>query len=107
MKILTSLLAGGWAALDAGIATAQQPGGADPGFGYMPRWGGGWHPGWMFGPVLWILVLVALFVLIARAGRSVGYQYRRSNALDILAERFVRGEIDKAEFEEKRKPESR
>jgi putative membrane protein len=54
--------------------------------------------------ILVILVLVALFMRFGFWGRHYGDRYHRSGgALDILEERFARGEIDKAEFEEKRK----
>jgi putative membrane protein len=56
------------------------------------------------GPIfamLALISLVAIFVwMVDRA--SGGGQLRRS-ALDILGERFARGEIDRTEYEEKRK----
>jgi putative membrane protein len=73
---------------------------------YMYRHHHMWHGGFL-GPlliILVILVLVALFMRFGFWGRHYGDRYRRSGgALDILEERFARGEIDKAEFEEKRK----
>lgn len=73
-------------------------------------WGGGWG-GWIFGPVmmiLWIALIVAVVVLIVRwlggtAGAGAGGGAARSKtAIDILEERFARGEIDKDEFEQRR-----
>ncbi|MCL5061259.1 MAG: SHOCT domain-containing protein [Candidatus Thermoplasmatota archaeon] len=60
----------------------------------------GWGALWM---VLWwvlpILGIVALVMWIGRAdGRGQG-----KTALDILKERYARGEIDQAEFERKRR----
>ena len=56
--------------------------------------------GWMFvGPVMMLLFLAACM--------SIGYLVMRavrpSRAIDILRERFARGEIDEREFEERRR----
>ncbi len=78
---------------------------ADPGGGY-----GGYHMGmggWFFGPLMMIFVIaltVVAVVLVLRligSGSSIGSSPDRS--LDILKERFARGEIDKTEFEERRR----
>ena len=97
-----------------GLAWAQQtPGQGGYGYGYGPHmmWGGGWY-GMAFGPVLMILILAAVIITIVYLLRSLShaphhhapppYPHVRS-ALDILKERFARGEIDKAEFEERRR----
>ncbi len=66
---------------------------------------GGW---WGFGMILGVLFWVALIVLIgvviwrlleARGGRGEGGE----SALDILEERYARGEIDREEFEQKKR----
>jgi putative membrane protein len=109
-------------------AFAQQTPGAQaptqfPACGYM--WGGGWgwHPGIVLAPFVMLLALigvVALIVWLVRCmscgafhrhgmyhGRGGPCPYCGSGggraALDVLEERFARGEIDKVEFEEKRK----
>jgi putative membrane protein len=77
-------------------------------------WNGGWH--WMFfGPVMMLLFLgiaVAVIVLIVRwLGGSRHHDAPMlpptatpgRTPLDILKERFARGEIDKEEFEERRR----
>jgi putative membrane protein len=103
-------IAAGWAliGLSALPALAQQTGNAapSPDYGYyrhMHMWGGGFF----FHPLLSLLVIVAIFAILARifGWRHRGYgRYRGGGgALDILEERFARGEIDKTEFEEKRK----
>jgi putative membrane protein len=81
----------------------------------------GWHMGWGMGQgwgfghglfgILWMVLfwgaLIALIVFVVRkfsgsTGRS-GTSERGSTPIDILKERFARGEIDKKEFEERRK----
>lgn len=75
-------------------------------------WGDGWY-GWFLGPVMMILFLaiaVVVVVLIVRwlGGTGPGASATppppaRKHAIDILKERFARGEIDKEELEEKRR----
>ena len=83
-------------------AAAQQPPYQGP---YtMHYWDGGWGM-MLFGPLFIILLvaaLVALVVWVMRSGGGGLPQTGRS-ALDILKERYARGEIDKDEFEEKRR----
>jgi putative membrane protein len=98
------------AAMGAGAAWAQgTPGGG--GYGpHMMWWGGGW-PYMLFGPlfmILWLAILVAAIVLVVRwlgsSGQGTSLPPPPSKtALDILKERFARGEIDKTEFEERRR----
>lgn len=71
-----------------------------------------WGYGMIFGPLFMILVLalvIAVAVLLVRwlAGGpwqgAASHQLPGRTPLDILKERFARGEIDKAEFEERRR----
>jgi putative membrane protein len=79
----------------------------------MPRGGPGWHGPWG-GTMLFFGVVVALFmtalailvVLILRwlAGKGgPGKPPAARTPLDILKERFAKGEIDRAEYEERRR----
>lgn len=73
-----------------------------------------WY-GMIFGPIMMILVLatiIAVVVLIVRwlsgglspgSSQYISPQGRQNTALDILQERFARGEIEKEEFEERRR----
>jgi len=61
-------------------------------------WSDYWPMPWMFmGPVV-MLVLVAMCIAMMR-----GMGDRRRDAVDILKERFARGEINQAEYEERRR----
>ena len=87
-------------------AWAQQQG--DPSYG-THMWGGG---GWMFfGPLMMIIFVAAIVALVVFMVRGLGGTGHGAAAhpppgrtpLDILKERFARGEIDKDEFEERRR----
>ncbi|MFC1535441.1 SHOCT domain-containing protein [Thermodesulfobacteriota bacterium] len=75
--------------------------------GMMGGWGMGWFGG-IFMLVFWALVIVGLIFLIklliqSSKGESGKILSNSSRALDILKERYARSEIDKNEFEEKKK----
>ncbi len=105
--------AGAVAVLAPAPVWAQQPAGTG-GYDYGPHmmgWGG-WY-GMIFGPLLMILVLavvIAIAILLVRwlGGPWHGAQPPNNmqsgpTPLDILKERFARGDIDKEEFEERRR----
>ena len=118
----------GWmvAALTSPALAQQQQQGGEPygppyGYGHMMWYGngpwgwGGMHPGFFFGPLMMLLVVLGVVFCVMMLGRVFrhaghgmgmcghGGHGGRSTALDILAERFAKGEIDKKEFDEKRK----
>jgi putative membrane protein len=78
------------------------------GFHMMYGWWDGsswpWY-GMIFGPVMMIVYLVIVALIIAWLLHAVGLGWRPENrsALDILRDRFARGEIDRSEYEERRK----
>src|SRR4029079_17529423 len=89
---------------------AQGPSEADR-YAYGPHmmWGGGWY-GMIFAPLFMIVVLaatIAVVVLLVRwlggPGRGASPLPPTPRAVDILKERFARGEIDKDEYEERRR----
>ena len=66
------------------------------------------HGGWMFGGgfvmLMWWLLPIALVVLAAMyIGRRTPPGDAGKTALDILKERYARGEIGKDEFEQKKR----
>lgn len=70
-------------------------------------WGGGTMMGWFGGGIMmiafWALV-IALIVWIVREMRGKNSNSASSsNALEILKERYAKGEINKEEFETKKK----
>ena len=71
--------------------------------------GHGWGWGMGFGMIgmalFWVLVILGIVVLVRRVGgssASPGPPLSKT-ALDILNELYARGEIDKQEFEEKKR----
>jgi len=90
-------------------AWAQGPSDYGP---HMMSWGGGWY-GMIFGPLIMILVLAVVIAAVVLVVRWAGGPWpgRRPphhappgrTPLDILKERLARGEIDKEEFEERRR----
>ncbi len=70
------------------------------GYGY----GGSWL-GWIFMILFWVLLVIGLIVLIrwlAHGGRH-GWHDHGHTAIGVLKERYAKGEIDKKEYEEKKK----
>jgi putative membrane protein len=115
VRISNSMVAaaGAVVALVPTCVWAQGP--SDPeSYAYGPHmmwWGGGWY-GMIFGPLFMILVLavvIAVAVLLVRwpggplHGTALHHPPPGRTPLDILKERFARGEIDKEEFEERRR----
>lgn len=79
------------------------------GGGVMGRGSGGWGIGWV---ISWIIGLIFFAAIIAAVVWLIGYVFRSGTGpstrqeetpLDILKKRYARGEINKQEFEEKKK----
>lgn len=70
-------------------------------WGYMGHYGWG---GMGIGMLLfWGLVIAAIVMLVRCSLGSCGKQERSESALDILKQRYARGEIEKDEFEQKKR----
>lgn len=71
--------------------------GYDWGYG-MGTWGS------IFMVVFWLFVIVGIIALIQGNSRNgARHHLGKNSALDILKERYAKGEIDKKEFEAKKK----
>jgi putative membrane protein len=103
-----SVFAGAAASLAVpALAFAQQPERYEYYRDHM--WSGGWGM-WFLGPVMMLLFIAAAVVLVVLLVRWLGGDGsaapsapRGKAPLDILQERFARGEIDAKEFEARRK----
>jgi putative membrane protein len=73
------------------------------GYGYgMHGFGMGMGLGWIIGLIL-LVVIIGLIFKVINQNSNVGSQPRDKSALDILEERYARGEINKEEFEQKKR----
>jgi putative membrane protein len=81
------------------------------GYGYGPGWGmmGGW--GYGYGPIhmiVWIVIVAAVIALCAWMMRSVcmpgmhRHVVAHSPGLDVLEQRYARGEINRDEYLQKK-----
>lgn len=66
-------------------------------------WGGGSAFGSIFTILWWILIIIAIVALVKWSTNQFKGNSSGKTALDILKERYARGEIDKQEFEDKKK----
>lgn len=80
------------------------------GYGYGPHWGMmGWGNGgfWPLGMIIWLIIIVAIiaFVSWAVSGRFLRSRDEGggvSSALDVLEQRYARGEIGRDEYLQKK-----
>ncbi len=85
------------------LAPLAQPRPDGPGWGMRPMWWGTWGFGMMIMVVLfWGLLIVGVIVGI-RWLLGQGKEPRSDAAIGILRERYTRGEINKEEFEAKKR----
>jgi putative membrane protein len=73
-------------------------------FGMMDGYGYGMGSGiWILGFIFWILILAGLVLLVKYLWQGAGVKGAEESALEILKKRYAKGEINKEEFEEKKK----
>lgn len=92
------------------LARAQQAEPPYPPWGWHGpghMWSGGWG-GWWGGPLMmlgFVIACIVIILLLRRSGERGHHSHRGDpthTALQILNERFARGEIQKPEYEEKK-----
>ena len=83
--------------------------GYGPGWGMMSNWSG---YGWMgpYNMIIWVVILVLIVAALGWFFRSgvhaagpVGRLERRWSGLDVLEERYARGEINRDEYLQKKR----
>lgn len=88
------------------VAVANPAAAAGSGGYYMPHMWEGGHGGFM-GPLMMILFLALVVVVVVLVVRWLGGAHGAAPPakapLDILHERFARGEVDKDDYEERRR----
>ncbi|KKT75512.1 MAG: hypothetical protein UW71_C0002G0012 [Parcubacteria group bacterium GW2011_GWB1_44_7] len=76
-------------------------------YGDYGGWGAGGALGWFGGGLMMLLFWAAVIIFIVWLVREIGgrnnEKSRSNSALEILKERYAKGEINKEEFEEKKK----
>lgn len=75
----------------------------DWGYGQMMGFGFGF--GWIFTIIFWVLIVWAIVAFVrAISGKSGDWmKNEEDSAMKILKDRYAKGEIDKEEFEQKKK----
>ena len=83
--------------------------GYGPDYGMMGGYGSGYGMMGGFGMIIWVIVLIAIVVAVVwfvRApnvsGITHGSLSRRSSGLEVLEERYARGEIGREEYLQKK-----
>ena len=70
-------------------------------WGYMDHYG--WGSGMGIGMLLFWGLLIAAVVVMLRGSRDSGNHESGKSALDILQQRYARGEIGREEYEQKKR----
>lgn len=77
------------------------------GYGFDGNWFGHTFFGGFFMVIIWVAIIFFVVWLVREMSgankKQDGAEHRKKTALDILNERYAKGEIDRKEFEEKKK----
>ena len=96
------------------VTLLSLPAGAQTTIGQSEYWHRGWDWGWghmIFGSLMMVVFWGGIIIAIVLVARSFGggtshgatHPASRNRALDIIKDRFARGEIDKEEFDERKR----
>ncbi|UCD36014.1 MAG: SHOCT domain-containing protein [Nitrospiraceae bacterium] len=71
----------------------------------MMHWDYGWGMGfgWVSMIVFWVLVVLGIVSVIKMIAGGAHKTEKPETAMDVLKKRYARGEIDREEFEQKKK----
>ena len=58
--------------------------------------------GWVFMILVWVLIIAGIIALVKWLMQSTSGSQRKKTPLEILQERFARGDIDEGEYERKK-----
>jgi putative membrane protein len=74
-------------------------------WGYMGDYGHGWGGMGISMILIWVVLIAAIVLLVKYAAGSGSWagRDREKSALDLLKERYARGEIEREEFEQKKR----
>ncbi|MFA6901764.1 MAG: SHOCT domain-containing protein [Gallionellaceae bacterium] len=72
------------------------------GYGMTGSFGGGFGFGGLFMILWWALIIVGIVALVKWTNKSSDSRESGNKALDILRERYARGEIDEQEFQKRK-----
>jgi len=81
--------------------------GHGPDWGMMGHWGSGFGTG-PFGMLIWLVIIALIVVAVVWFTRAAGsgrpaQLERRSSGLEVLEERYARGEINRDEYLQKKR----
>jgi putative membrane protein len=70
-----------------------------------------WAFGWFFSVIFWIAIVIAIVYIVKwiKHGKHMEHHFQKfpwcksESAINILKNRYAKGEIDKEEFEDKKK----
>jgi putative membrane protein len=104
-KLSTTAIPGLLALIAPVQAIAQQAQAPDAPVSPQYYWPGPWHMWgvWPFGPIMMIVFVMFCMAMMYFMMGGMHHRFRGDHALELLNERFARGEINQAEYEERKR----